>query len=87
MFSFYNVITNLKDTPCWIFSRTTDELSDSANYELNNINIILQEDIMKYAKKRKYTPNMAPLFYYRMKDDREMHFYVKTAVYAFSQRS
>lgn len=42
---------------------------------------------MKYAKKRKYTPNMAPLFYYRMKDDREMHFYVKTTVYAFSQRS
>lgn len=34
------------------FSRTTDELSDSANYELNNINIILQEEIMKYAKKK-----------------------------------
>lgn len=47
---FYNVITNLKDTPCWIFSRTSDELSDSANYELSNINTILQEDKMKCAK-------------------------------------
>lgn len=83
---FYNVITIFKDTPCWIFSRTSDEVSESA--KLDSCDIIFKTANIRDNSLRNiiHNTNMA-LMYNFMEMTGKCTFTCKSVAIAFSHRS